>query len=242
MSMSHGVIHGLIPAGGIGARAQDLSDAGSTPLPKQYRSIQGKAMLTHAVHALLADERIVDVVVGVQSDDSLAATHLAGVDQVRVLPSAGSTRAHTVLQTLQDSSFEAQDWVLVHDAARPKLPAARLRALIDCCVHHNQGGLLAMPAADTVKLAASVDAADSSVAKVKTTLARQSIWLAQTPQMFRVGELTAALSGALQAGVEVTDEASAMEWAGHRPLLVPGSPSNLKVTWPEDFEWVGEMP
>jgi len=240
------VIHGLIPAGGVGVRAQGVSNTGSTPLPKQYRLIQGKAMLAHAVHALLADERIVDVVVGVQSDDREAATHLAGVDRVRILPSAGSTRARTVLQTLlqtlQDSSFQAQDWVLVHDAARPKLPAARLRALIDCCLQHNQGGLLAMPAADTVKLAEPVVTADPSLAQVKATLSRQSIWLAQTPQMFRVGELTAALSGALQAGIEVTDEASAMEWANHRPLLVPGSPSNLKVTWPEDFEWVGEVP
>ena len=240
------VIHGLIPAGGVGARAQDLGKAESTPLPKQYRLIQGKAMIAHAVQALLADERIVDVVVGVQSDDQLATTHLAGIDRVRVLPSAGSTRAQTVLQTLlqtlQDSSFHAQDWVLVHDAARPKLPAARLRALIDCCVQHNQGALLAMPAADTVKLSEPSGASEPSVAIVQATLARKSIWLAQTPQMFRVGELTAALSGALQAGVDVTDEASAMEWAGHRPLLVPGSPSNLKVTWPEDFEWVGEVP
>ena len=198
-------------------------------------------MLVHAVQALLADERIADVVVGVQSDDQLAAMHVGDVDRVKVLPSAGSTRAQTVLQTLRGSPFESHDWVLVHDAARPRLPIERLRALIDCCMQHNQGGLLAMPAADTVKLAQSVDRADLSMAQVKTTLPRQSIWLAQTPQMFRVGELEAALSAALQAGVEVTDEASAMEWAGHQPLLVPGSPSNLKITWPEDFEWVKEV-
>lgn len=225
------VIHGLIPAGGVGLRAQ----APSVQTPKQYRLINGQAMLARAVQALLADDRVADVVVGVQAEDPFAAGCLAGIGRVRVLPGGGASRALTVLQTLQQSDFNDEDWVLVHDAARPGLPLANLSALIDTCTQHGQGGLLAVRAADTVKLA-SVEQA--SLPLVQKTLARETIWLAQTPQMFKVGQLMDALSRALDAGVDVTDEASAMEWAGHKPLLVPGAARNLKVTWPEDFEWI----
>lgn len=224
-------IHGLIPAGGVGLRAQ----APGVQTPKQYRLIGGQAMLARAVRALLADDRVVDVVVGVQAEDPFAADCLAGMDRVRVLSEGGASRALTVLQTLGQSGFRDEDWVLVHDAARPGLPLANLSALIDTCIEHDQGGLLAMRAADTVKLA-TVE--QGSIAQAQKTLARETIWLAQTPQMFRVGQLRDALSQALGAGVEVTDEASAMEWAGYKPLLVPGAARNLKVTWPEDFEWI----
>ncbi|HEY7803319.1 MAG TPA: 2-C-methyl-D-erythritol 4-phosphate cytidylyltransferase, partial [Orrella sp.] len=155
------VIHGLIPAGGVGARAlsaqsvnaSTLSRAPTKPLPKQYRLVNGVPMLVHAVNALLADSRVHDVVVGVQANDPFAHEYLVSLALVQVLPSAGATRAQTVLQTLQQSGFPDQDWVLVHDAARPGLPNDCLTALIDVCLQSNQGGLLAMPAADTVKLA-----------------------------------------------------------------------------------------
>lgn len=244
------VIHGLIPAGGVGARAlsaqsvnaSTLSRAPTKPLPKQHRLINGVPMLVHAVNALLADARVQDVVVGVQADDEVAPEYLATLARVQVCPSAGATRALTVLQTLQQVGFADQDWVLVHDAARPGLPNDCLTALIDACLQANQGGLLAMPAADTVKLAREQPTVnDAGASEVESTLDRGRIWLAQTPQMFKVGELKAALSGALKAGVEVTDEASAMEWAEHAPLLVPGSVRNFKVTWPEDFERLGEL-
>lgn len=236
-------IHGLIPAGGVGARAIAQDAQGSCQrTPKQYRLIQGKPMLVHAVCALLADTRVQDVVVGVQADDTQAASCLRDVPGAAVLHSAGPTRALTVLQTLEASAFAAEDWVLVHDAARPGLPVERLAALIDGCLACDQGGLLAMPAADTVKMAMPPSGTCAPMAQVQSTLARASIWLAQTPQMFRVGELKQALSGAIEAGVDVTDEASAMEWMGCQPLLVPGSPRNLKVTWPEDFARVGELP
>jgi 2-C-methyl-D-erythritol 4-phosphate cytidylyltransferase len=190
-------------------------------------------MLAWAVDALLADARVQDVVVGVQADDAYGARALADFERVRLLPSAGQTRAHTVLQTLVDSGFEEQDWVLVHDAARPGLPVANLSALIDACLQHQQGGLLAMPVADTVKLAQA-----QTPVVVQRTLARETIWLAQTPQMFRVGALKQALSQALAASAIVTDEASAMERAGWQPLLIAGSARNHKVTWDEDFEWI----
>ncbi len=229
-------IHGLVPAGGVGLRAQ----AAGVQTPKQYRLIQGKPMLAWAAQALLADDRVASVVVGVQADDPFAADCLAGIERVNVLPGGGASRALTVLQTLELSGFANEHWVLVHDAARPGLPAANLSALIDTCLGQQQGGLLAKPAADTVKLAGMIQTADS-VAQVEKTLPRQAIWLAQTPQMFRVGQLRDALASALRAGVDVTDEASAMEWAGHKPLLVVGSARNLKVTWPEDFEWIQEL-
>lgn len=240
----NGQIYGLVPAGGVGIRAQTPG----VQSPKQYRLINGQPMLVWAVGALLAHEQVTSVVVGVQADDPFVADCFSGndlIDRVRVLPSAGATRAQTVLQTLEQSGFAPHDWVLVHDAARPGLPLSNLTALIDVCLANQRGGLLAMPASDTVKLATEVPAdADklpsglSALTQVDKTLPRESIWLAQTPQMFRAGELRQALSDALQAGVEVTDEASAMEWAGYKPLLVPGTARNLKVTWAEDFEWM----
>lgn len=222
-------IHGLVPAGGVGLRAQALG----ANIPKQYRLICGKPMLQWAVEALLADSRVNQVVVGVQAEDTWAVDSLAGLTRVCVRPSAGVTRALTVLQTLQQSEFADHDWVLVHDAARPGLPLFNLVTLIDACLTQQRGGLLALPVADTVKLATTTEPA-----LVVKTLPRETIWLAQTPQMFRVGELKEALGQALQAGVVLTDEASAMEWAGYQPMLVLGAVRNQKVTWAEDFEWI----
>ncbi|UOD51054.1 2-C-methyl-D-erythritol 4-phosphate cytidylyltransferase [Orrella daihaiensis] len=229
-------IHGLVPAGGVGTRAQTPG----VQTPKQYRSIKGQTMLSWSVRALLADRRVANVVVGVQLEDSLARQCLSDLSGVKVLPTGGASRALTVLQTLEHSGFDDNDWVLVHDAARPGLPQDNLSALIDACLREQRGGLLAMPAADTVKLA-NTGQSSGGIVEVGKTLDRQTIWLAQTPQMFRAGQLRDALSRALAADVEVTDEASAMEWAGYKPLLINGSARNLKVTLPEDFEWIRGM-
>jgi 2-C-methyl-D-erythritol 4-phosphate cytidylyltransferase len=218
----------LIPAGGVGLRA--LTD-GQT-LPKQYRLVRNKPMIVWAALALSSNPRIESVLVGVQSDDPWAQTALSGLEKVKIRHTGGQTRAQTVLRTLRDAGAQRSDWVLVHDAARPGLPAEALERLIDACLERDQGGLLALPAADTVK------SAEPDPVRVKATLPRQEIWLAQTPQMFRVGLLLDAMEGALKEGFAVTDEASAMEWAGYQPLLVPGSLRNHKVTWPEDFELV----
>jgi len=220
----------LVPAGGIGARA--LSD--SSEEPKQYRLLKGQPMIVWTVQHLLADARVEQVVVGVQRDDTRAQALFEADSRVRVLLTAGQTRAQTVLQTLEQAVFLPNDWVLVHDAARPGLPKAALTRLIDTCLAANLGGLLALAATDTVKLAHH----DGSGQRVQTTLPREQVWLAQTPQMFPVGLLRHALKGALAAGHPITDEASAMEWAGHQPLLVAGALSNHKVTWPEDFEGI----
>ncbi|MFQ6712130.1 2-C-methyl-D-erythritol 4-phosphate cytidylyltransferase, partial [Bordetella pertussis] len=118
-------------------------------------------------------------------------------------------------------------WILVHDAARPGLPAAALARLIDACLDDAVGGLLALPVADTVKAGRQ---------RVSRTVDRDGLWLAQTPQMFRAGLLRDALARARAAGLAVTDEASAVEAAGHAPRLVAGALRNFKVTWPDDFE------
>ncbi|WP_175209213.1 2-C-methyl-D-erythritol 4-phosphate cytidylyltransferase, partial [Achromobacter anxifer] len=133
----------------------------------------------------------------------------------------------TVAGALADSGVADDTWVLVHDAARPGLPAAALGRLIDACLADPVGGLLALPVADTVK---------GGHERVERTLDRNGLWLAQTPQMFRAGVLRDALTAASVSGAVVTDEASAIEAAGYAPLLVPGAMRNFKVTWPDDFE------
>lgn len=220
----------LVPAGGVGARA--LGNASEEP--KQYRFVKALPMIVWTVRHLLADPRVMQVIVGVQRADVRAQGLFENDSRVIVSPSAGQTRAQTVLQTLEQDFFAPDDWVLVHDAARPGLPRAALARLIDACLNDGHGGLLALATTDTVKLAHET----SLVQRVQQTLARERVWLAQTPQMFPVGLLRQALAGALKAGHPVTDEASAMEWAGYQPLLIEGAVSNHKVTWPEDFEGI----
>lgn len=228
----------IVPAAGIGARAGRLDG-----VPKQYRLLQGEPMLRRAVSALLADPRIVEVRVAVAAADGWAEPALAGLPRTVWRPCGGPTRAATVRAALRDAGLAADAWVLVHDAARPGLPASALARLIDTCLQQDRGGLLALPAADTIKQAVSLSepsGADSLSAQpleiVARTVPRDQLWLAQTPQMFRAGELMAALD-ACAADDRVTDEASAVELSGGRPpLLVQGSRHNDKLTWPEDFE------
>jgi len=225
----------IVPAAGVGARAGVRAGV-ADGLPKQYHLLDGVAMLRRAVQALLAEPRIAQVRVAVAADDDRADTVLAGLPRTVCRPCGGPTRADTVLAAVREvchAGLEAHDWILVHDAARPGLPPDALARLIDACLadaalNDGVGGLLALPLADTLKRG---DAGQ----RVQHTLARDGLWLAQTPQLFRAGLLRAALEAAQEQGVSVTDEASAMEAAGHAPLLVPGSMRNLKLTWPEDF-------
>lgn len=226
----------IVPAAGIGARA-----GAADGLPKQYRLLLGESMLRRAVRALLADPRIAEVRVAFMAGDPWVAQALAGLPRTVWRPCGGSTRAATVRAALEDADRAPDDWVLVHDAARPGLPAQTLARLIDTCLQWGRGGLLALPVADTVKQAAPMEqAADPSgqlPARVVRTVPRDHLWLAQTPQMFRAGELRQALDACAADG-DVTDEASAVERSGgNPPLLIPGSRRNAKLTWPEDFEW-----
>ncbi len=219
----------LVPAAGIGARA---SGAASDLTPKQYRMIAGQPMLKRAVRALLADPRVEQVQVITAPHDQLAQELLSDLPRTIVCAVGGAERSDTVLNGLEQAGLAENDWVLVHDAARPGLPREALSRLIDACLENGVGGLLAMPVPDTIKSA-------DQTGRVARTVDRAHLWAAQTPQMFRVGLLLAALRQAKKTGQALTDEAQAMESAGHQPLLIPGSGRNAKVTWPDDFEWVG---
>jgi 2-C-methyl-D-erythritol 4-phosphate cytidylyltransferase len=140
----------------------------------------------------------------------------------------GDSRAASVAAGLAALPAAADDWVLVHDAARPCLPRADLDALLARVERGGVGGLLARPVTDTLKRG-------SADAHVLATVDRRDLWQAQTPQMFRLGELRDALDAALDSGAEITDEASAMELAGFPVVLVSGSVANLKVTYPADL-------
>ncbi len=217
---------GLIPAAGAGARMGEAR-VGET-LPKQYLKLAGRPMLQHAVRALLAAAEIETVFVVLTPGDPHFRTIDWGKDAGRIAPlyCGGVTRRDSVLNGLVAASslLQADDWVLVHDAARPCLGLAELSRLIGVCSTDDVGGLLAVPVADTLKRA---DAAG----RVAATEPREGLWQAQTPQMFRHGVLLDALGKSGQ----VTDEAAAVEHMGLKPLLVEGARDNLKVTYPADI-------
>lgn len=217
----------IVPAAGVGSRA-------ATAIPKQYQPIQSVPMLRLAVTALLADSRIDQVRVAVAPGDTRVSAALHGLSRTVWRECGGPTRAETVAAALQDAQLNDEDWVLVHDAARPGLPAAALANLITVCLDTGQGGLLALRVSDTVKR--ERDATTCTTAVVQASVPRDGLWLAQTPQMFPAGVLMHALTEAIRTGYEITDEASAVELMGHTPLLISGSMRNFKVTWPEDVE------
>ncbi|TRW49610.1 2-C-methyl-D-erythritol 4-phosphate cytidylyltransferase [Aliidiomarina halalkaliphila] len=218
---------GIVPAAGIGQRMQSA-------VPKQYLHVAGQYILDHSISALLRDSRITHVVVAIQNNDTYYAQSAAAKNSRVYTVAGGASRAQSVLNALH---YARQHWpdetlVAVHDAARPGLPVMHLRALLDVAeTHPEQGALLALPARDTLKIAAAGQ-------KVEKTLDRSRIWQAQTPQVFQLGALEHALVAALEAGIEVTDECSAMEYMGARPRLVMGSRAALKVTDPEDLALV----
>ncbi len=209
----------LIPAAGIGARV-------GAALPKQYLALGARSMLEWSVDALCAMPWIERVVVVVAPDDQRAAMLLRARARVEVLAQGGATRRDSVLAGLRALSgrHDANDWVLVHDAARPAIDATALERLRHAVGASSVGGLLALPLGDTVKRTAD------DRRSVAATVDRDRLWAAQTPQMFRL----ALLLEALAAHADVTDEASAVERCGHAPLLVEGTRSNFKVTSADD--------
>nr|WP_092754922.1 2-C-methyl-D-erythritol 4-phosphate cytidylyltransferase [Rhodoferax sp. OV413] len=211
----------LIPCAGVGSRALL---AGAAPIPKQYQPIAGQPMVMHTLAAFASVPRIADVLVVVSAGDDFF-EHQSSTCVVS--DCGGATRAETVangLHDLYEQGAQGHDWVLVHDAARCLVTPAQINALIDACEGDAVGGLLAHRLADTLK--------SEDQGRVAATVPRADKWLAQTPQMFRIGMLSQALQA---AGAEVTDESSAIEALGLAPKLVPGSAQNFKVTYPEDF-------
>lgn len=212
-------LYAVVPCAGVGQRA----GAGG---PKQYAMVAGRSLVAHTLDALAAVTRLKAVLVVLSPGDTAFPVHAPGFAGW-VSHGGGATRADTVAQGLREllaRGARLHDWVLVHDAARCLVRPGWIDTLIDACLPDPVGGLLALPVPDTLKR--------ESNGRVGETVDRGGMWQAQTPQMFRLGPLMAALASATG---NVTDEASAIEATGQRPLLVPGSLENFKITWPADF-------
>jgi 2-C-methyl-D-erythritol 4-phosphate cytidylyltransferase len=219
----------LVPCGGSGSRAQ-------SEVPKQYRVVAGKPMVMHTLAAFEQVNRLTGGLVVIAPDDDYLPAMLKEFENTifSIAPQAGNTRAMTVfngVKALMKHGAVLADWVLVHDAARCLITPDQINALIDACKDDAVGGLLALPMPDTLK--------SERDGRVAATLGRSDKWLAQTPQMFRIGALLEALKAAGDlsdsSNVLITDESSAMERIGLQPKLVRGSAQNFKVTYPEDF-------
>ena len=219
----------VIPAAGVGARM-------AADRPKQYLQLGGRTILEHSLGCFLDHPCLKGLVVSLAVDDPYWPSLACANDPRIQRADGGSERSGSVLNALlQLNALGAsdEDWVLVHDAARPNLSRDDLDKLLAELADDPVGGLLAVPARDTLK---RVD----KHGRVVDTVDRSLIWQAYTPQMFRLGMLRNALGAALGDGVPVTDEASAIEWAGYSPKLVEGRADNLKVTRPEDLRWLAQ--
>ncbi len=207
----------LIPCAGTGSRA-------GTAGPKQYELLAGQPLVLHTLAAFAAVPRLHRTLVVVAPGDEVLRPYASAF---ALADCGGATRAQSVLNGLSALSAQGaaeHDWVLVHDAARCLVTPGQIEQLMAACEHDEVGGLLAHQLPDTLKQAQG--------GRVAATLERSDKWLAQTPQMFRLGLLRRAL---LQAGAAVTDESSAVEALGLAPRLVSGSAQNFKVTYPDDF-------
>jgi len=222
--------HALLPCAGSGSRT-------GLDIPKQYQRIAGEPLVQHTLRAFQTVARIqhILIVLAPQDDYPWPSPLPPRVELARV---GGATRAESVLNGLCHllmHGAQLQDWVLVHDAARCLLTPALIDSLIDACLPDPVGGLLALPCPDTLKTECE-NQPGQFASRVAATLSRGGKWLAQTPQMFRLGTLCDALQRQAEHGFAgITDEASAIERAGYQPLLVRGSVQNFKVTWPEDL-------
>ncbi|UTH74848.1 2-C-methyl-D-erythritol 4-phosphate cytidylyltransferase [Chromobacterium sp. IIBBL 290-4] len=209
----------LVPAAGSGSRF-------GAPSPKQYLQLNGKPLMWHTLATLAAVDAIDEVAVVISPQDEWFDDFDWNLPKLSIHRVGGACRAESVTQGLQALACAEDDWVLVHDAARCCLPAAAVERLIAALAQHQVGGLLALPVPDTVKRA-------DSEGRVGATVSRNGLWLAQTPQMFRAGLLAKALAGV--AAEDITDESSAIERLGMKPLLVEGDAQNFKVTYPRDL-------
>jgi 2-C-methyl-D-erythritol 4-phosphate cytidylyltransferase len=220
----------LIPAAGVGSRM-------AADRPKQYLMLEGRCILEHTLGCFLGHPQLRGLVISLAQDDPYwSALACAGDPRIN-RADGGRERADSVLGGLLrliELGAQDEDWVLVHDAARPNLTRDDLDNLLLTLADDPVGGLLAVPVRDTLKRA-------DSAGRVAKTVDRAAMWQAYTPQMFRLGLLHRALAEALLAEVAVTDEASAVEWAGQAPRLVEGRSDNLKVTTPEDLQRLSRL-
>ena len=202
------------------------------PVPKPYLRVAGRSLIEHALRALSRLPGVAGGVVVTAPGDRRWLRLPKSVRRGVMTTAGGPTRALSVLNGLNALiTAAAEDWVLVHDAARPCPPRDCLDALLAQCRRDSVGGLLALPVTDTLKQA-------DEEGRCARTLPRERLWRAQTPQMFRHERLTRALTQALGEGYDATDEAAAIERLGLRPRLVEGSALNVKVTHPGDLALV----
>lgn len=195
----------------------------NAPVPKQYLKIQNKSILEHTLHPFLIHPDIEKIVVAVSSNDPYY-PQIEALQHPKIsLVFGGETRAQSVYNALH--TLNENDWVLVHDAARPCLKRSDLDKILQ--IDSEQGAILATPAVDTMKRANGMH--------ILHTEDRATLWHALTPQFFKVSLLRNALRLAFEQNITITDEASAMEFAGYSPLLIAGRSDNLKVTRPEDL-------
>ena len=217
------VCHAVIPAAGVGKRF-------GADVAKQYLQLAGRSIQQHTLDRLSAITEISQIVVAISAEDALArALPYARPERLRFVV-GGAERMDSVLAGLQalcDGGAADSDWVLVHDVARPLLRPADVRHLLTTLADDPVGGILANPVRDTMKR--------GSADGIEATVARDNLWHALTPQMFRLGALTHALEAALADAAVVTDEASAMERLGHHPRLIEGARDNIKITFPDDL-------
>jgi 2-C-methyl-D-erythritol 4-phosphate cytidylyltransferase len=213
----------IVPAAGVGRRM-------NAELPKQFLALGDKTVLEHSLEALWHNAGLAGLVLVSDGHPALAAIQERFSEHRLMRAPGGRERCHSVLNGLEalSESAQADDWVMVHDAARPCLRYNDLQLLMERLATHPVGGLLGIPVRDTMKRTDSGGA-------VNETVERVGLWHAHTPQMFRFALLRSALQQALQDGYEVTDEASAMEHAGYHPLMVEGHADNIKITRPEDL-------
>ncbi len=215
-------IWALVPAAGAGRRM-------AADRPKQYLRLGENTVLEQTLERLIGSRVYTGIIVAISDDDrywgSLTVSRSAQVYRVP----GGSERADSVLSGLDFIASVAadDDWVMVHDAARPCLTAGDIQRLKEQVENHEVGGILALPVHDTLKRVAA--------GRILSTVDRTRIWRALTPQMFRLGLLRDALIAASKDGQRVTDEAGAIELQGLRPLIVEGRPDNIKITRPEDL-------
>lgn len=220
----------IVPAAGVGKRML-------ASCPKQYLTIDNQTILSHTINRLLSHKNIAKVILALSDDDAyFAQTTLANNPNI-IRVSGGNERVDSVLSGLQ--TINEQEWVLVHDAARPCITHDDIDKLIEHCLANNSGGLLASPVVDTMKLAINnkvnkVNNANEAI-HVSETIDRSSLWHAFTPQMFKVKELKQAIEQAQAKGLKITDESSAIESIGLPCLLVSGRRDNIKITRPEDL-------
>jgi 2-C-methyl-D-erythritol 4-phosphate cytidylyltransferase len=217
----------VIPAAGSGRRF-------ASSLPKQYAALGSSTVIEHALNTFESDPDCAGIVVAVAADDAMWPVIAARRSRLIETAEGGAERAHSVRNALRALAARVRpdDWIMVHDAARPCFAAADLALLKRELSSHPVGGLLAIPLADTLKRALEPGA---RATHVESTIDRDGLWRAATPQVFRCGVLLRAIEAALDAGRMPTDEAQAIEWSGQRPMLVAGRADNIKVTTADDL-------